>query len=265
VLRDALGGLGVACLRVLGDFGRLTLTGAEAAARLGRSLLPRERFRLRAALDELHYIGVQALPIVALIAVMMGLILAFQSAYTLEKLGAEQYVANLVAVALTRELGPVITAIVVAGRSGSSIAAEVATMKVQEELDALKVMGLDPVAFIVAPKLLAMVVAIPLLTAFADVLGILGGLACGVLALDIPAVQYLARTQEALVLKDFWSGLLKSGIFGVIIVTVGAFCGLEVTGGAAGVGRGTTRAVVLSIFLVIVADLVFTSIFYALR
>jgi phospholipid/cholesterol/gamma-HCH transport system permease protein len=265
VVGALLAGIGRRCLGVLAACGQLTLTGLQAVGRLLRSFLPREKFRLRAALDELQAIGVAAVPIVGLIGVMMGLILAFQSAYTLEKLGAEQFVASLVAVALTRELAPVITAVVVAGRSGSAIAAEIGTMKVQEELDALKVMGLDPVSFIVAPKLLAMLVALPMLTALADALGILGGLACAVTVLDIPAGQYLSRTQEALVLKDFVSGLTKAGVFGVIIVSVGAWCGMQVGGGAAGVGRGTTRSVVLAIFLVIVADLVFTSLFYALR
>lgn len=256
--------VGRGVLAALGELGRITATGTVATGKLVRSALPGERFRLRTAVDQLWLMGASAVPIVALIALMMGLILAFQSAYTLERIGAEVYVANLVAVALTRELGPVITAVVMAGRSGSAIAAEVATMKVQEELDALRVMGIDPMAWLIAPKLLALLVALPLLTAFADALGILGGFACAVVVLDIDPEQYLRRTQEALLLKDFVSGLVKAFVFGGLIAAVGAWCGLRVRGGAIGVGRGTTRAVVLSILLVIAADLVFTALFYAL-
>lgn len=262
VVADWVAALGRASLGFVSDTGRLALTGADAAARLGRSLLPGERFRGTAAVREVFLAGASAVPIVALIGYMMGLILAFQSAYQLERLGAEAFVANLVAVALTRELGPIMTAVVVAGRSGSAITAQIASMKVQEELDALKVMGLNPVAFLVAPMLLALVVAMPLLTALSDAMGIVGGLTCGVFVLDMTPNQYLDRTTEALVMRDFASGLVKAGVFGVIIVTVAAWCGFSVEGGAEGVGRATTRSVVLSIFLVIVADLVFTGLFY---
>lgn len=258
----AVAELGRRSLTALADLGRLTLTAADAFLKLGRSALPGARFRARAAMDQMYLLGASALPIVGLIAVMMGAILAFQGAYTLERLGAEQYVADMVAVALTRELGPVITAVVMAGRSGSAIAAEIASMKVQEELDALRVMGLNPTAFLVAPKLLAMLVAMPLLTALADLVGIIGGMACSVAVLDMSIDEYVSRTEEALVMRDFVTGLIKSVVFGGIIVSVGAFCGLAVQGGAEDVGRATTRSVVLAIFLVIVADLVFTGYFY---
>ena len=174
----------------------------------------------------------------------------------------EIYVADLVAVFMTRELGPVITAIVVAGRSGSSIAAEFSTMKIQEELDALKVMGLNPSAFLLAPRLLAMLIALPILTALADLVSILGGFLCGIFVLGLSFDQYLTRTLEAVELRDFVSGLGKAVIFAVLIVSVAAWCGFTVRGGAEGVGRSTTRAVVLGIFLVIVGDLIFTGLFY---
>jgi phospholipid/cholesterol/gamma-HCH transport system permease protein len=256
------GRIGRSALGMLGDLGSLTLTGVEAGARLGRSFLPGERFRTAAVVQQVYRTGATALPIVALISLMIGLILAFQSAYQLERLGAIQYVASLVAVAITRELGPVITAIVVAGRSGSSIAAEISSMKIQEELDALEVMGFNTMAYLVAPRLLAMVIALPLLTAFADVVGIIGGLLCAVGVLDISAHQYIDTARESLHMKDFVTGLIKAGVFGAIIAVVGAWCGLKVEGGPEGVGIATTRSVVLGIFLVIVADLVFTGFFY---
>jgi phospholipid/cholesterol/gamma-HCH transport system permease protein len=258
----SVGALGRAAIELAGQCGQLALTGWDGARRLVRSLLPGERFRFQAAVEQLHLMGVQAVPIVSLIALMMGLILAFQSAHQLGQLGMEIYVADLVAVSMTRELGPVITAIVVAGRSGSSIAAELSTMKIQEELDALKVMGLNPGAFLLAPRLLAMLIALPILTAIADLISIIGGLICGTFILGLSLEQYLSRTEEALVLRDFVSGLGKAGVFAVLIVSVAAWCGFQVRGGAEGVGRATTRAVVLGIFLVIVGDLIFTGLFY---
>ena len=258
------GALGRAALQLSGQVGQLALTGWEGGRRLLRSFLPGERFRLQAAVQQVHLMGVNGVPIVALIAFMMGLILAFQSAHQLERLGMEIYVADLVAVSMTRELGPVITAIVVAGRSGSSIAAELATMKIQEELDALRVMGLNPASFLLAPRLLGMLIALPLLTAIADLVSIVGGLVCGTAVIGLSFDQYVVRTEESLLMRDFASGLGKAVVFAVLIVAVAAWCGFTVKGGAEGVGRATTKAVVLGIFLVIVGDLIFTGLFYNL-
>ncbi|MEM7244201.1 MAG: ABC transporter permease [Acidobacteriota bacterium] len=264
MLTNALGGTGRTVLGLFRGTGSLTLLGLRMTGVLLRSVLPGAPFRRITILQQAAAMGIGALPIVTLISWMMGLILAFQAAYQLGRLGMESYVADLVAVSMTRELGPVITAIVVAGRSGSAVAAEIATMKIQEELDALQVMGVSIQSFLIAPKLAAMVLCLPLLTAWADLISILGGLACAAVVLDIPAVAYLERTQESLYMLDFLSGLAKAGVFGVLIVTVGVWCGLNVEGGAAGVGRATTRAVVLGIFCVILADLVATGLFYAL-
>ena len=257
-----LGAIGRAALALLGGLGDLSITGARSIQTSARSVLPGARFRGRSVFEQMYLMGASAFPIAGLIAFMMGLILAFQSATQLQRMGAERYIAALVGVAITRELGPVITAIVVAGRSGSAIAAEISSMKIQEEIDALQVMGFNPLSYLVAPRLIAMLVTLPLLVALADVCGILGGLVTAVFALHQPAQFYLDTTREALQMRDFVSGLIKAGIFGVIIVTVGAWCGLRVTGGPEGVGRATTRAVVLGIFLVIVADLIFTGFFY---
>lgn len=262
MLGGLTGAVGRSTLSLLGGIGDLSLTGAASLRRLVRSALPGEPFRARAVLDQMLYVGASALPIVGLIALMIGLILAFQSAHQLERLGAERYISALVAVAITRELGPVITAIVVAGRSGSAIAAAIASMKIQEELDALEVMGVNPTGYLVVPRLLAMLVTLPLLVAFADLIGILGGLLTAVFVLGQSAQVYIDTAREALEMSDFVTGLVKAAVFGLIIVIVGAWCGFRVEGGPEGVGRATTRAVVLGIFLVIVADLVFTGFFY---
>ncbi len=220
--------------------------------------------RVGSTFDEMVKVGVSAVPIVALISFSIGLILAMQSAYQLQQFGATIFTANLVAVAQTRELGPLMTAIIVAGRSGSGIAAEIGSMKVGEEIDALRSMGFNPVKFLVVPKLLALVIMVPCLTVLSDFIGILGGFTMGVLNLDLGFVRYFNRTVQALVLKDILIGLIKSGVFAALISITGCYMGFAVEGGAEGVGRRTTQSVVVSIFLVIIADAFFTAIFYYL-
>jgi phospholipid/cholesterol/gamma-HCH transport system permease protein len=206
--------------------------------------------------------GFNALPIVSLISFFVGMVLAFQGAYQLEKFGAGYFVAALVGVSMTRELGPLITAIVVAGRSGSSFAAEIGTMKVSEEIDALEAMGLNSVKYLVVPKYLAMLLMMPCLTVISDLAGILGGTVFGIYQLDQTFSMYVLATRDALVMRDISTGLVKSLVFGVIITKVGCYEGFAVSGGAEGVGRSTTSSVVVSIFLVILADLLFTALFY---
>jgi phospholipid/cholesterol/gamma-HCH transport system permease protein len=204
--------------------------------------------------------GVDGFPIVALISFLMGLIMAFMSSVQLEQFGANIYVASLVSLAMTRELGPIMTAIIVAGRSGSAFAAEIGTMKISEEVDALFTMGFDPVKFLVIPKLLAALLMVPILTLFSDLFAILGGLIVGVFMLDLTAGAYVAQTIKTLTLFDVFWGVLKSGVFGIFITWVGCLRGFQVRGGAASVGRATTSAVVSSIFLIIVIDSVFSVI-----
>jgi phospholipid/cholesterol/gamma-HCH transport system permease protein len=199
---------------------------------------------------------------VAVISFFIGIILALQSAYQLKRVGALMYVANLVGVSITRELGPIITAIIVSGRSGSAFAAEIGSMKSAEEVDALVSMGINPVRFIVVPKLIALMVMVPALTVFSDFIGILGGFVLSVAVLEIHPVNYLQQTLNALLVKDVLTGLMKAVAFGFVITTVGAYQGFKVSGGAEEVGRRTTAAVVASIFLVIVFDLFFTTLFY---
>jgi phospholipid/cholesterol/gamma-HCH transport system permease protein len=207
---------------------------------------------------------VRALPILSLITFFIGLILALQSAYELAKLGAMSVVAKAVALSMSRELGPLITAIVVIGRSGSAFAAEIGTMKVSEEIDALEVMAISPIDFLVSPKFLAMMVMLPCLTIWANAMGILGGALFGVTQADFTFQRYIQASIESLYVRDIVSGLIKSVMFGITITAVGCQEGLATTGGAEQVGRSTTRAVVISIFLVVAVDLVFTGIFFFL-
>lgn len=217
--------------------------------------------------DTLYYMdmcGSQALPIVALICFLMGLIMAFQGAVLLSNYGAELYVADLVGFAILKEMGPLMVAMIATGRAGSSFAAEIGTMKVDEEIDALETMGIAPVRMLVIPKLIAMLIVIPILTVFGDFCGIFGGLVVGSGLMGIPTVAYYDRTVEVLRISTLNIGLIKSFIFAVIITLVGCLRGFQSTTGAQGVGRSTTSSVVTSIFLIVVADLVMTIICYIL-
>ncbi|MBN1103455.1 MAG: ABC transporter permease, partial [Deltaproteobacteria bacterium] len=178
----------------------------------------------------------------------------------LKQFGANIYVASLVALAMVRELGPIMTAIIVAGRSGSAFAAEIGTMKVSEEVDALFTMGFDPTRFLVVPKLIAALAVVPFLTLFSDLFAILGGLLVGVLMLDLTMSSYMAQTLKTLTLFDFTLGLVKSAVFALLIAWIGCLRGFQVRGGAAAVGQATTSAVVSSIFLIILTDSVFSVI-----
>src|ERR1700688_1969806 len=220
--------------------------------------------RLQRAVSQAMDVGVRALPILSLITFFIGLILALQAAYELRRFGAMNYVATAVAVSMSRELGPLITAIVVIGRSGSAFAAEIGTMKVTEEIDALAAMAINPVHFLVAPKFLAMIFMIPCLTIWANTMGIFGGALFGVTQADFDFSRDLQASLESLFLRDILSGLVKSVMFGVTITAVGCLEGLSTGGGAEQVGRSTTRAVVISILLVVVVDLIFTGLFFFL-
>ncbi len=218
--------------------------------------------RLQRALHQAMAAGVGAIPIVSLITFFVGLIMALQSAYELRRLGAIQFVADAVAISIIRELGPLITAIIVIGRSGSAFAAEIGTMKVTEEVDALETMGLRPVDFLVAPKFLAMLVMVPCLTIWADFMGVMGGCLFGVTGASFTIMSYLRATRDALLVNDILTGLVKSALFALVITAVGCQEGFSTGAGAEEVGRSTTTAVVRSIFLVIAVDLVFTALFY---
>ena len=213
----------------------LTLVLRAAASPLGA--LGRRAFYLKRA-------GVDGLPIVGLISLLLGLIIAFMSSLQLKQFGANIYVASLLAIAMVKELGPIMTAILVAGRSGSAFAAEIGTMMVNEEVDALVTMGFDPVRFLAVPKVLATMIVVPLLTVYADLFGLLGGLIVGVLGLDLTVYTYITETQRSLDLFDIISSLIKAAVFAVLIAGIGCQRGFQVRGGAEAVGSATTSAVV---------------------
>ncbi len=218
--------------------------------------------RLPSVIYELWKIGVQSWFIITVTSLFIGMVLAFQSAYQMQRLAAEMYIAGLVSLSIVREIGPVITALIVAGRSGSAIAAELGTMKVTEQIDALQTLAADPVRHLVVPRFVAMIVALPILTLLADAMGIFGGFLIGTLKLGILPSLYWKMTYLPLVYKDLSSGLIKAFVFGMIICVVSCFEGLRAAGGAEGVGRATTVAVVGSFILIIGADLIFTALFY---
>jgi len=205
--------------------------------------------------------GPEAVPIVALISFLMGLITAFQAAVQLRQFGADIYVANLVGLSITRELGPLMTAIIAAGRSGAAFAAEIGTMKVSEEVDALAAMGLDRTRFLVTPKVLALLLMLPCLTIIADLVGVLGGLVVAMFSLDIPALVYFRQMKLYMSMWDVGQGLLKSVVFALLIAGIGCLRGFQASEGAESVGRITTAAIVAGIFAIICADAVFTVLF----
>lgn len=246
----------------LAYLGALASLGARAAYFAFVAPFRGKPLRLQRAISQAMQVGVRALPILSLITFFIGLILALQSAYELRKFGALNYVASAVAISMTRELGPLITAIVVIGRSGSAFAAEIGTMKVTEEIDALETMAINPIHFLVTPKFLAMIVMLPCLTIWANSMGILGGALFGVTEASFVLTRYIRASLDALFLRDIVTGLIKSVMFGITITAVGCHEGLSTGAGAEQVGRSTTRAVVVSIFLVILVDLVFTALFF---
>lgn len=220
------------------------------------------RHRWRAAVQQMLEIGVDALPMVALLAMCSGFILALQGASELRRFGALHYVIELVAVGFTRELGPLLTAIAVSGRSGSAFAAEIGTMKVTEEIDALKVMAFEPVEFVLAPKYLAALVAVPCLSIVSNAFGIMAGGLFMFFSTHLGLLLYFHSVLNSIHLQDLIAGLVKAFAFATIIAHVGCLEGLRVRGGPEAVGRSTTMAVVRSTFLVVVADVIFTTIFY---
>jgi phospholipid/cholesterol/gamma-HCH transport system permease protein len=246
----------------LGYVGGLAILGGRAAYFTFFGPFRGKRFRWQQAVSQAMDVGVRALPILSLITFFIGLILALQSAYELRRFGALNYVATAVALSMTRELGPLITAILVIGRSGSAFAAEIGTMKVTEEIDALETMAIDPIHFLVTPKFLAMTLMLPCLTIWANAMGILGGAFFGVAQADFTWTRYIQASIDSLFLRDVTTGLIKSVMFGMTITAVGCYEGLSTGAGAEQVGRSTTRAVVVSIFLVILVDLVFTALFF---
>src|SRR5579871_898359 len=255
--------LGGSTLRHLEFVGGLTVQLRQATGSLTRSLpLVGNRNRWRSAIQQMAAIGIGAIPMVAIMAVCAGFILAMQGASELRRFGAIQFVIDLVTIGFTRELGPLLTAIAVSGRSGSAFSAEIGTMVVTEEIDALRTMAIDPIEFVLAPKFLAALVMLPCLTVLSNACGILAGGAFMRIATGMVFSVYLNDVFHSMVLRDVITGLIKSVAFATIIVHVGSLEGFRVRGGPDGVGRSATSAVVKSTFLVILADVGFTATFY---
>jgi phospholipid/cholesterol/gamma-HCH transport system permease protein len=208
-------------------------------------------------------VGADALPIVALISFLLGVILAFQSAIPMKKFGAEIFVADLIGLAMLRELGPLMTAILLAGRTGAAFAAEIGTMKVNQEVDALTTMGLDPVRFLVTPRVLAALLMTPLLTLFADLVSLLGG-AVTLRSFDIPFVTFIHEVEGIVGFKDFMAGFIKSFVFAILIAGIGCLRGLQTAAGASAVGDSATRAVVSGIILLVIVDGIFAVVYFFL-
>ena len=231
---------------------------------MGQTLfwIPMPPHRRRQIFEQMAKIGVDSLPIVFLISMFTGMVLALQSAYQMQRFSAEMYIASLVAFSMTRELGPVLTALIVAGRVGASITAELGTMQVTEQIDALETLATNPIKYLIVPRFLALIIMLPFLTLYSDIVGIFGGYLVGVYKLGISHAMYMKNTWQPLKYKDVYTGLIKSFFFGIIICIVACYEGMTAEGGAEGVCRSTTASVVVSFILIIASDCLFTALFY---
>jgi phospholipid/cholesterol/gamma-HCH transport system permease protein len=239
---------------VLEFIGRVSVAAGRTAVKL-------KRWRPTSITRHVYDTGITAIPIVALIAFLIAVILAYMGAQQLRKFGADIYVVDLVTVGVLRELGVLLTAIIVAGRSGSAFAAEIGAMRLNEEVDALQAIGVDPIEVLVLPRVIGLVIALPLLTVIADGIGLVGGgLLCHTL-LGMPLTQFVNRANESIASTTFWVGIIKAPVFALLIALAGTWCGLRVRGSSRDLGRLTTLAVVQAIFFVILADALFAVIF----
>ena len=230
----------------------------EASVAFGRFLTGRASFRRSDLFLLLQECGAQALPIVSLISVLVGLILAFVGAIELKMFGAQIFVADVVGIAMVRIMGAVMTGVIIAGRTGAAFAAQIGTMQVNEEIDALLTLGVSPMEFLVIPRLVALIVMMPLLCLYADLMGIIGGIVVSMGMLDLSLTEYLNRTLEAVTMAHLWIGLLHSAVFGVLVALAGCLRGMQCERSASGVGEATTSAVVTSIVAIVVATAVIT-------
>jgi len=238
----------------------------EALGRYGGLLLDVVRDILRNGIDvrevsrQLVRIGIMSLPIVLLTAIFSGMVLALQTSYALHRFGAKNYVGNIVGIALTRELGPVLTAIMVCGRVGAGIAAEIGSMVVTEQVDAIRALGANPITKLVTPRVIAAIIALPILVICADLLGIYGGLMVAVTELGLPSHQFYRSLMYTVMIQDVVDGLIKSAVFGLLVVSIACYIGLRTRGGTEGVGRATTSAVVVGCITVFISNYFITKL-----
>lgn len=256
--------IGESTLRIADRFGSLLAFFGLVLARFGRQIIHPRRIRWVSLTNQMEQIGLNALPIIGLMSFLIGLVLVQQGAFQLRKFGAEIFVVDLVSISTVRELGVLLTAIMVAGRSGSSFTAQIGTMRLTEEVDAMRTIGVDPVDTLVLPRLFALVLLMPLLVFYASMLALVGGVIFGWLSLGIPVDTFLARMRTTITMDDFLVGMIKAPVFGMIIAVAGCFEGMQVSGDAASVGERTTISVVESIFMVIVLDAFFAVFFSAI-
>ncbi len=239
---------------LLNFLGLTVLTALRTARRPGR-------LRLISLASHVERVGLNALPIVGLLSFLIGVVVAYQGADQLRRFGAEIFTVNLIGVSILREMGVLLTAIIIAGRSGSAFTAEIGTMQVNEEVDAMRTIGLDPIEVLVLPRVMALVIALPLLTVFADLMGLMGGALMSFVTLDISFDQFAERFKTVIPMWSFWIGMIKAPVFGLAIGLVGCREGLGVSGSAESVGKQTTKSVVVAIFLVIIIDAAFSILF----
>jgi len=253
--------VGRGTLESIAEARRLVAFLGLTTATLGRSLVQPRRIRKTALISHMEQTGLDAMPIVALISFLVGAVLAYQGAEQLRRFGAEIFVINLIGISVLREIAILLTAIIVAGRSGSAFTAAIGSMKVREEIDAMRTLGLDPMELLVMPRLLALMITLPILVFLADMMGLAGGMMMAWVALDISPGQFLERLGGAIPLWSFWVGMIKAPVFAFLIAMVGCYEGFQVEGSAESVGKLTTLAVVEAIFLVIVVDAIFSILF----
>ena len=247
---------GLAQLAAIGEMTRLALAAL-------RRLFTRP-FETRLTLYELERIGFESMGVVGMVGLFIGMVLVVQIGYTLKRFGAEAYASEVVALAVVREMGPVLAGFLVAGRTGSGVAAEIGSMVISEQIDAMRALGADPIKKLVLPKMIAGFFGLPLLTAVADFIGIVGGMLMAGLMLRVSPFQFYNRLKDMVTIGDFLGGIAKTAVFGVIIVVVASYYGLRTTGGTVGVGRGATQSVVTGCVLILLADLMITTAFFAI-
>lgn len=225
----------------------------------------RKPFKIRTAIDQMLEVGVLSFPVVAFTAIFSGMVIALQTYTAFQRFGAESLVGTVVALTLTRELGPVLTGLIVAGRAGSAMTASLGTMRVTEQIDALYTLAANPINYLVVPRVIACTLMLPVLVCLADIIGIFGGYMVAVFSLGANPVTYMERTFDYMELKDVYSGLVKAAVFGFIISVVGCYFGFFTEGGAEGVGKATTRSVVVSFLMIFLANYIITALFFAAK
>ncbi len=253
--------LGRSTLRARDDLAAFLAFLGEHALELGRALRHPFSIRFDAIARNIQDAGIRALPIITLTSFLIGVVIAYQGAVQLQKFGANLFIVDMIGISVTRELAPLITAIVVAGRTGSSYTAQLGVMKITEEIDAMRVMGFEPHRFLVLPRILALMIALPLMIFFADLIGILGGMVVAHLHLNLSWSEFLHRLQNVVDVKHYWIGIVKGPFFAWLIAVVGCFRGLQVARNTESIGHYTTVSVVNAIFLVIACDALFSVVF----